>query len=235
MLKKSLTFALFAVLLIGSAAAEDFVIDNISFSQPSTPAVRYANNDSRVRVGSKNRWLRLQVDFVPAAKKRGDAWYDDVTMEGLLLLSRGKQDSATSYVVLTGETRFFTIPADKKKHFGVFFVPPMLLARYCDEPQSAPKAVRLIRVAFYGPGRVLLGEGYWVAAGKKGRFVSPENKMYKTVAAQVKELEKPKRNVTFLRGGLYSKEMTPWNYLDYDAYDLIYENVRLQAGESIQK
>ena len=35
--------------------------------------------------------------------------------------------------------------------------------------------------------------------------------------------------------GLYSKEKTPWVYYDYDFYDLIYDNVQSQDGESIRK
>lgn len=234
MLKKSLTCAFFAALLcISCAAADAFTIKNISFSLRTTPIPRYENDTSRVRSGSKNRWLRLYVDFIPAEKRSGDAWYDDVTMEGMLVISRGDKDK--SYAVLTGETRFFTIPADKKDHTGVFYVPPMLLSRYCGDSAGALKAIQMFRVAFYGPGRVLLGEGYWALSGKNGQLVPAGSKAGKAVAARMKEYEKPYSNVTLLRGGLYSKEKTPWVYFDYDFYDLIYDNVRSQAGESIKK
>ena len=151
----------------------------------------------------------------------------------MLVISRG--DKEKSYVVLTGETRFFTIPADKKDHIGVFYVPPMLLSRYCGDSAGALKALQMFRVAFYGPGRVLLGEGYWAVSGKNGQFVPAGTKAFKAVAARMKEYEKAYSNVTLLRGGLYSKEKTPWVYFDYDFYDLIYDNFRSQAGESIKK
>ena len=73
MLKKSLTCTFFAALLcISCAAADAFTIKNISFSLRTTPIPRYENDTSRVRSGSKNRWLRLYVDFIPAEKRSGD-------------------------------------------------------------------------------------------------------------------------------------------------------------------
>ena len=232
---KGLIFALLAMLFIaGAGAVEPLEIKEITMKLRSTPVPQYDNESSRAKSGSKNRWLQVFVDFVPAAKKAGDAWFDDVTMEGTLVLVRDMKGSA-NYVVLTGKTRFFTIPADGKEHAGVFYVPPMLLARYCGTANDALKAVRMFRVSFYGPGRVLLGEGYWEVGGKKGRLLSDGSKAYNAAVARMKEYEKPYRNVIFLRGGLYSKEKTPWVYHDYDFYDLIYDNVQLQDGESIRK
>ena len=231
---KGMICAVMAVLFaVSGASADPFVIKDISFSLRSTPVPKYDNESSRARSGGKNRWLRAYVDFIPEAKKTGDAWYDDVTMEGTLVIVREGKEAR--YVVLSGKTRFFTIQADGKDHTGVFYVPPMLLARYCGDAQGALKAVRMFRVAFYGPGRVLLGEGYWAVSGKKGQLVLPDSRIYKDVADRMKEYEKPYRNVTFLRGGLYSKEKTPWVYFDYDFYDLIYDNVQSQNNENIQK
>ncbi len=233
-MRKVLTCAVLAMLFfVSGAAAEPFTVKDISMSLRSTPVPQYENDTSRAKSGGKTRWLRVFVNFVPAAKKTGDAWYDDVTMEGSLVIMREGRE--TSYVVLTGKTRFFTIPADAKEHRGVFYVPPMLLSRYCGDSSGALKSIRMFRVAFYGPGRVLLGEGYWAVTGKTGHLVARDGKSYKTVAARMKEYEKPYKNVSFLRGGLYSKEKTPWVYFDYDFYDLIYDNVQTQDGESIRK
>ncbi|MBR2642935.1 MAG: hypothetical protein IKD46_07375 [Lentisphaeria bacterium] len=234
MMMKGLTCFLLAVMFcVAGAAAEPFVVKDISFSLRSTPVPKYDNESSRARSGGKYRWLRAFVDFVPEVKKTGDSWYDDVTMEASLVIAReGKE---VRYVVLTGKTRFFTIQADGKDHTGVFFVPPMLLSRYCGDAAGALKAIRLFRVSFYGPGRVLLGEGYWAVSGKNGQLVPADSKNYKNVVARMKEYEKPYRNVTFLRGGLYSKEKSPWVYSDYDFYDLIYDNVHSQSGDGIQR
>ena len=51
----------------------------------------------------------------------------------------------------------------------------------------------------------------------------------------MKEYEKNYSNVTMLRGGLYSKEKTPWVYFDYDLYDLIYDNVLQQDSGNIKR
>ena len=236
MLKKSFIYMfLAAVQIVSAVAADDFSVKNISFALQSTPVPTYENGSSRS--GSKNRWLLMKANFVPEERKKAEAWYDDVTMEGTLVFIReDKNKKGHSYVVLTGETRFFTIPADKKDHAGVFYVPPMLLTRYCGDSAGSLKAIEMARVAFYGPGRVLLGEGYWMKAGKTGQFILPgSSKAYREVAARMKQFEKAYSNVMQLRGGLYSKEKTPWVYFDYDYYDLIYDNVRTQTGESIKK
>ena len=234
---KACICAMLAVLLAaGGIAADSFAVKDISCSLQSTLVPQYDGKNSRVRNGAKNRWLRLFVKFVPALEKAGEGWYDDVTMEGSLVLYRpGKRGDA--YVVLSGKTRYFTIQADGKEHFGAFYVPPAILARYCGDSAGALKAVRLFRVAFYGPGRVLLGEGYWSApGGKKGELLTPASKGFQKAAARMKQYENPQyANVTFLRGGLYSKERTPWVYFDYDLFDLIYDDAHSAAGESIRR
>ncbi len=228
-------FAVLTMLFIaGGAASDAIVVKSISRSLRPTPVPRYDNETSRSKTSGKNRWLQLSVTFIPTTSaKPKDGWYDDVTMEGLLVMSPpGKEKK---FIVLSGKTRYFTIPADDKDHYGVFYVPPAVLARYCGDSAGAMKAIESIRISFYGPGRILLGNGYWVASGKSGELILPGNKKYATVAARMKEYEKPYRDVVFLRGGLYSKEKTPWVYFDYDFYDLIYDNVQPQTGESIKK
>ena len=238
MLKKSLVYMfLAAVQIVSVAAADDFSVKNISCALQAAPVPAYENGSSRS--GSKNRWLLIKATFVPEELKKAelDSWYDDVTMEGMLVLVReDKNKKDRSYVVMTGETRFATIPADKKEHAGVFYVPPVLLSRYCGGSEGAAKAVEMVRVAFYAPGRILLGEGYWAKSGAKGAFVPPsDSKSYKKIVARMKDFEKAYSNVLQLRGGLYSKEKTPWAYFDYDFYDLIYDNIRTQSGESVKK
>lgn len=234
-MKKILTsFALAVLFVAGSAASDSFAIKSISTSLRSTPVPQYNNVNSRAKTGGKNRWLRLQVTFIPSSEDKKISWYDDVTMEGCLVILR--PEKPVSYVVLSGKTRFFTIPADDREHQGFFYVPPVILNRYCGDAAGALKAIRMFRVSFYGPGRVLLGEGFWAVSGRSsGELVTTRSKTYRTVAARMKEYEKPYRNVAFLQGGLYSKERTPWVYFDYDFHDLIYDNVQSQVGEDIRR
>ena len=235
-MKKTLTLILMMLGAAVFAADGGFDVKNIRLFTRFTPVVKYENERSRSVNGKETSWLCMETTFIPEARGADeDQWYDDVTMEGMLVIARpGKE---TTYIVLTGKTRFFTIHADGKSHVGMFFVPAKILLRYLGNWGGTLPPVQQARVSFYAPGKVLLGEGFWSAqgSGKKGRFVPSNSKEYRTVAARMKEYEKNYRNVTTLRGGLYSKEKTPWIYFDYDFYDLIYDNVFQQDSDSIRK
>lgn len=231
------TLALILMMLGAAVFAADggFDVKSIRLTTRFTPVVKYENESLRSKASKETRWLCMETTFIPEARgTEEDQWYDDVTMEGMLVIARpGKE---VSYIVLTGKTRFFTIHADGKSHHGVFFVPAKILFRYLGAWSGTLPPVQMARVSFYAPGKILLGEGYWAqGSSKKGRFVPLNSKEYRTVAARMKEYEKNYRNVTTLRGGLYSKEKTPWSYVDYDFYDLIYDNVLQQDSDSIKK
>ena len=74
------------------------------------------------------------------------------------------------------------------------------------------------RIQFFGPGRVLLGEGYWYNGG----VVKRSSDLAK-VRNLMREFEKNYSDIVRIPGGLYSKEKTPWALYNYDFYDLIYD------------
>lgn len=235
-MKKLMLFLLTATMAAAGFAAEGrFDVRNIRFFFRPTPVPKYENETSRSKTARSTSWLCMETTFIPEMQNaRSEQWYDDVTMEGLLVIAR-TEGSGNSYIVLSGTTRFFTIPADGKKHVGTFFVPSKILARYLGSKNGEP-VVQMARVSFYAPGKVLLGEGFWaLSSARKGKFVPASSREYRAVAARMQEYEKNYSNVTMLRGGLYSKEKTPWVYFDYDLYDLIYDNIRPQDGANIKR
>jgi len=232
-MKKLMLLVMLTLAAAVSAADGRFDIKNIRFLLRPTPVPKYENETSRSKNAKHTRWLCVETTFIPESRD-GEPWYDDVTMEGTLVISR-PAGKGISYIVLTGKTRFFTIPADAKHHIGMFYVPSKILARYLGSEHGDP-TIQMARVAFYAPGKILLGEGYWAQGStKKGKFVPVTSKDHRAVAARMKEYEKNYSNVTMLRGGLYSKEKTPWVYFDYDLYDLIYDNVLQQDSGNIKR
>jgi len=206
-----------------------FEITGLSLGFSSTPLGRYDNISNNNSSGVRNRWVVMDCAFKPL-KPNGsnNAWFDDVSMEGILVIGSEDANGQRQYIVLNGRTRFFTIPADGKVHLGMFFVPPRLLDRY----YVATKAYSLkmfigARISFYGPGRVLLGEGFWY----NGKFVKKDNERIKAKNFMA-QFDKKFRDVVQLRGGLFSKEKTPWAHINYDSYDLIYEEIT--DGEATQ-
>ena len=234
-MKKLTMLMLLALAAAVSAADGRFDIKKIRCFSRSTPIPRYENDDSSSKTAKKNQWLCLETIFIPesmSSTAKAEQWYDDITMEGTVVLAR-PAGKGISYIVLTGKTRFFTIQADAKQHIGMFYVPSKILARYLGTWNGEPP-IEMAKVAFYAPGRILLGEGYWAqGSGKKGKFVPVTGKDYRAVAERMKKYEKN----TTLRGGLYSKEKTPWVYYEYGKYenDLIYDNVLQQDSGNIKQ
>lgn len=102
---KKWTGLMLIFLLTLCAAADRFEVKAIQFSSRKTPVPSYENTNSHSKTSAKRRWLCVETLFVPQGVSRGESWYDDVTMEGALVIVRpGKKEA--SYVVLTGKTRF---------------------------------------------------------------------------------------------------------------------------------
>jgi len=229
-----------AVTLSGSLAATEsrgaggsFDVTNMVLGFRTTPIQKYENASNTSRVSSKTRWFVLHSTFVPSPRSSGEQWYDDITMEGTAVIVRNTGKKNTEYVVLTGKTRFFTIPADGKQHPGIFYISPKILDRYCG--WADPKSVRAAKVAFYGNGRVLLGSGILAADGKRMKMLVPGSNAWKDAEAMIKKFDRNYSNVIVLRGGLYSKEKTPWVHFRYDFYDLIYDNIIQSESEEIKR
>ncbi len=205
------------------AAREDIVVSDIKLQFVSTPLVNYTNINNTQRNSTRNKWVAFETVFVPQSGNK--EWLDDVTMEGTLVINSETSTTQSSgekealYIVLTGKTRFLTIPADGDDHQGLLLVPPKLMDRYYVKGKPFSTSMILAaRIQFFGAGRVLLGEGYWYNGG----FVKRNADLAK-VRNLMREFEKNYSDIVRIPGGLYSKEKTPWALYNYDFYDLIYE------------
>ena len=204
------------------AAREDIVVSDIKLQFTSTPIVNYTNINNTQRNSTRNKWVAFETVFVPKSENKD--WFDDVTMEGTLIINsetsvQSSGNKEALYIVLTGKTRFLTIPADGDDHQGLLLVPPKLMDRYYVKGKPFSTSMILAaRIQFFGPGRVLLGEGYWYNGG----FVKRSSDLAK-VRNLMREFEKNYSDIVRIPGGLYSKEKTPWALYNYDFYDLIYD------------
>ena len=93
------------------------------------------------------RWLAVHVSFVPGvvarknlAKNQGNAknvqgmtgrWIDDVKMRVRIAFPTDNiRKSNAVYAIFEGETIFWTLRLDGKRHSAIMFVPPQMLDRY---------------------------------------------------------------------------------------------------------
>ncbi len=206
----------------------EIVVSDLRIRFYDTPIIQYSNiNTTSKSGGGRNRWAMLEISYIPLPSQLASGnWYDDVTMEGTVVLNsevKGKGD--TLYIVFSGQTRFFTIQADGQTHFAMLLIPPKLMDRYFVANKNFAESMFLAAsIEFYGPGRTPLGEGYWVNG-----FIKKESDVAKA-RAFVQKFSQNYSDVVRLRGGLYSKEKTPWAGSNYDFYDLIYDDVAPAGG-----
>ncbi len=222
-----------AAKLAKKTGALDIAVTDIKLRFMDTPLVKFDNmSNSGKSGGTRQKWVGMEIFYVPLAKApqaRG-GWIDDVTMEGKLVLATPNNAGGPSYIVLTGKTRFFTIEADDKTHMALLLVPPKLLDRYYPAGRNYNNSMFAgAQVSFYGPGKVLLGEGYW-----RGGLLTKAPEI-ETARRMMGEFGKNYQDVLNLRGGLYSKEKTPWALFNYDYYDLIYDEAGPDGGMDIRK
>jgi hypothetical protein len=222
----------FLMTAFGAAAAEPtsaFTITSMKLDFQTTPIASFDNINNTPEMNDRNRWVVLETYFVPSAAFTRTGWFDDVTMEGTAILRSDAQaaegDSRNPkearYIVLTGKTRFFTIPADDKRHLGVLMIPPKLMNRYY--VRGVPFTAKMFvaaKIQFYGKGRVLLGENYW----EYPRGTPRSEKDFLRLRKMFDEFDKNYTDIIRLNGGLYSKEKTPWALFNFDFYDLIYDD-----------
>lgn len=218
----------------GAADKPPFVIHSMKLDFLNTPNLQYTNYNTSQLAGKNNRWVALETYFIPDSAQVASGWYDNVTMEGTAILKA--TDSAMkgvtsntkdqNYVVLSGQTRFITIEGDNSRHLGLLLVPPKLANRFVQKGVLSERNFLAARIQFFAPGRVLLGEGYWEPRGglAKPKDLARLRKMFE-------EIEKDYNNIIRLEGGLYSKEKTPFQWYNYDYYDLIADDAAPKATD----
>ena len=106
------------------------------------------------------RWLVVHVSFVPGvvsmrkmAKNAGNQrgiqglngrWIDDVNMRVRVAFpSSNARKSNVVYSILEGQTTFWTLRLDGRRHTAVMFVPPQLLDRYAATTSGGRREITL--------------------------------------------------------------------------------------------
>ena len=106
------------------------------------------------------RWLVVHVSFVPGvvsmqkmAKNAGNQrgiqglngrWIDDVNMRVRVAFpSSNARKSNVVYSILEGQTTFWTLRLDGKRHTAVMFVPPQLIDRYASTTSAGRREMIL--------------------------------------------------------------------------------------------
>ncbi len=208
-------------------------ISNIKVSISPTPVVRYDNISNSRSPNGRHSWAVVEITFSvnkpDNAKMDRAYWFDDVTMDGVMVMQAHDYRNSPFYVVYSGKTRFYSVARDNKTHQAMFAVPGQLLDRYYTFNKGSYSANMFAagKVAFTdGSGR-LLGEGFI----EEGSFVKRDTAKVRSFLAK---MDKGYSDVIHVRNGLYSKNRTPWAFFKHDRYELINEEA-VPGGASVQK
>ena len=169
-----------------------------------------ADNVAGLPVSRPDWWLEIDVKYKTVDKSSGKGnnkiaeWMDDVTFEYDVLIL-----GTTKPVFLSGKVTYWSIPLDGKEHHAVAFVHPRFLQRYAPGIKTTQSFAREIsmRVKFT------------LNSALVGGAFHPDKKAKDVAALFGKAATDP--NIIRVQDSVYGKDKTPWNYLNYDYYELI--------------
>ncbi len=199
-------------LLFSAEPEKNLPFTNVSIKTQicTTPIFSVNNYGNNQQVNSsRQRWVVFVVTFTPRTPSRGTLWLDDVRLE-MQTMTDTMHNGERQKVIFSGETKFWTIPMDGKTHQALMAVPPQLVDRFYMPGSTVNSSGFLVKASFYS-GDSLLGEGYSSNVSKKEQalFTMAKNPNIK--------------NLIRVTGGVFARNKTPWNNINYDYYDLIKE------------
>ena len=166
---------------------------------------------------SPRKWLQVRINyqFNPSLRFKPFFTYDDMRVEIFMRVTpsngtwRGlRWFSGTQYLY-----KVIPDPRSKERHGVSFFMPPGLIYNYAKRSENA-----LLKecegVIFFYNGDRLLGRTFFDGSSSPRQL---EKKAPK-ILAEYKILSKNPN--LLIKDGLWSREMTPWRYLDADRFDL---------------
>ncbi len=161
----------------------------------------------------KKKWLLIEVEYtLPGNDTIGRTrWLDDMKVKFQVMYPAYYQGRNVT-ALLSGETVFWSVPFDGKRHYAVGFIPPQVIKRY-SRPGTRIRAsfTRTLeaRVTFYTSSNRIIGRAFYSDG-------SSSTKLHTKFTAAEKAL-----GVLRLDGLILSRNETPWANLQWDKYELI--------------
>ena len=180
---------------------------DIKCSFVNTPQINAANVQG---LGTNlDWWLEIDVtyttksDFVGKGADQLPKWIDDMSIEYEILLPGNR------ITHLSGKVAYWSIALDGKEHHAVAFVHPRFIQRYAPEIKTNTTTARKIpiKVSFILNSAPICGNYYPMKDAKS---------VAKDFAAVAKNPA-----INRVPNSIFGPDKTPWNYLNYDYYELI--------------
>lgn len=235
---------------VSASSVVQFGSIKIRVSSEASPVVlRSGGNGGAYAPGGvtffNKRWLAIQVSFVPgvvplravtSGKNAGNAksvqalhgrWLDDVILRVCVAFpTENARRGNAVYGLFEGETTFWSIRLDGKRHNALMFVPPQLLDRYASpaiggrrEIVLAPSEYRVMAEFTDSKGHLL---GRHIVSGNQGRS-NLQKAFFDTI--------RNSPGAVYIRGAVLPKSKTPWAWHAPATFDYIKDNASNKSGQ----
>ena len=160
------------------------------------------------------RWLQFLISYTPSSTGSNVVWEDDLSAELIVLLPAKKGRGYGNVVMFTGKQVLYSVPGDKKTHYILFHIPPVVLTKYTSfvkfDSRSLESNVFAAVVFRRGSDNRVIATGY----------AQTKNKSVSEIARLFEQYHNSRHRVMKVENGILPKDKSPWQWIDTDYFDL---------------
>ena len=160
------------------------------------------------------RWLQFLISYTPSSAGTNVVWEDDLSAELIVLLPAKKGKGYGNVVMFTGKQVLYSVPGDKKTHYILFHIPPVVLTKYTSftkfDNRSLDTNVYAAVVFRRGSNNQVIATGY----------AQTKNKSVAEIARLFEQYHGSRFRVMRVENGILPKDKSPWQWIDTDYFDL---------------
>ena len=221
-MRAALFFAMFLTLQLSASKKLISRVD-VDLILENAPKVTYRKvSDIPVKTASVNRWLIIRIEYVPEKEDPGKpvlrkvqggydlrmgGFLDDLGIRVTVLQDTGLAVVGKPiYCKYTGETVFYTVRKDGRKHLVMMFIPGKLLDRFS---RSASGSVRTVSKNDFKAEIIFTVDGKNIARAYYGGNAKAFSEALPMVPVNM-----------VCEGGVLPRCRTPWALFEADEFDL---------------
>ena len=160
------------------------------------------------------RWLQFLVSYTPSSAGTNVVWEDGLSVELFVLLPAKSGKGYGNVIMFSGKQVLYSVPGDKKTHYVLFHIPPVVLLKYTSFVKFDNKTLdsnMFAAVVFRrGSSNQVIATGY----------AAVKNKSEAEIAKLFEQYHNSQYRIMKVENGILPKDKSPWQWIDTDYFDL---------------
>lgn len=160
------------------------------------------------------KWLQFLISYTPSSAGSNVAWADNLSVELFVILPAKKGKGYGNLIMFSGKQVLYSVPGDKKKHYVLFHIPPVVLSKYTSFVKYESKSIEtdvLASVVFRrGSDNRVIATGY----------ATVKNRREADIVKLFDQFHRSQYRVMKVENAVLSKDESPWQWIDTDYFDL---------------